>query len=313
MNEKVRQNPPNDAQDRRIDPKMDLRSELHGDAHAQSLSGSQNAETCAPAVFDPSDQMHLMAFADGELQDEQHENMHRHLQQNAHDKAVLQGIWQLGDWVRDSASGDFERIEQAEEAGQAERVWDDSLGEQITSAVMREIERVEDGADAALPQLTDGSKESGSRENAVISLQHERGRRTAHRMQSRRNSAALLSVAAVVCAAAAGVVLLFRVGVFTPVHRADDAAAEKTGRSTAVFAGSSADSFGNTPVESTEDRREPLRAEPTDSLTDEELSPTVAVNAVDFGSRSGTVFYVPNDRGSTTTVVWVTDNELGGN
>lgn len=309
MNDKTRHNSPNGVQDRRIEPKLDQRSKLNSDVHAQSLSDSQNNETCADAVFDPSDQVHLMAFADGELQGEQYEQMHRHVQQNAHDEAVLQGIWQLGDWVRHSTSGDFWQVEQAGETEQAGRVWDDALGEQITSAVMRDIEGLESGIDASLPQVTNGSKENDSQQNALISLEHERRQRTAHRAQSRRKSATLLSVAAVLGAAAAGVMLLFRVGVFTPVHRAGDNAANKADSDNGTLAVSSV----NTTQGTAENRRDSSRTDLADSLVDEELSPTVAVNAVDFGSRTGTVFYVPNDRGSTTTVVWVTDDELGGN
>jgi len=39
--------------------------------------------------------------------------------------------------------------------------------------------------------------------------------------------------------------------------------------------------------------------------------PSVSVDAVDFGARMGTVFYVPSDTG-TTTVVWLANDEAGG-
>jgi anti-sigma factor RsiW len=45
---------------------------------------------------------------------------------------------------------------------------------------------------------------------------------------------------------------------------------------------------------------------------DYDPEPGVSVDAVDFGARTGTIFYVPSDTG-TTTVVWLTDDEAGGN
>jgi len=45
---------------------------------------------------------------------------------------------------------------------------------------------------------------------------------------------------------------------------------------------------------------------------DYDPEPSVSVDSVDFGARTGTIFYVPTDTGTTTTVVWVTDDEAGG-
>lgn len=44
---------------------------------------------------------------------------------------------------------------------------------------------------------------------------------------------------------------------------------------------------------------------------DYDPEPGVSVDVVDFGARTGTIFYVPSDTG-TTTVVWLTDDEAGG-
>ena len=41
---------------------------------------------------------------------------------------------------------------------------------------------------------------------------------------------------------------------------------------------------------------------------DYDPAPGVSVDAVDFGARTGTIFYVPSDTG-TTTVVWLSDDE----
>ncbi|PIE05867.1 MAG: hypothetical protein CSA75_02505 [Sorangium cellulosum] len=46
-------------------------------------------------------------------------------------------------------------------------------------------------------------------------------------------------------------------------------------------------------------------------ISDDDPEPTVSVDAIDFGARTGTIFYVPSDTG-TTTVVWLTDDEAGG-
>lgn len=44
---------------------------------------------------------------------------------------------------------------------------------------------------------------------------------------------------------------------------------------------------------------------------DYDPEPSVSVDAVDFGARTGTIFYVPADTG-TTTIVWLSDDESGG-
>jgi anti-sigma factor RsiW len=44
---------------------------------------------------------------------------------------------------------------------------------------------------------------------------------------------------------------------------------------------------------------------------DYDPEPSVSVDAVDFGARTGTIFYVPADKG-TTTIVWLSDDESGG-
>jgi anti-sigma factor RsiW len=42
----------------------------------------------------------------------------------------------------------------------------------------------------------------------------------------------------------------------------------------------------------------------------EDREPGVSVDAIEFGAHAGTIFYVPNDTG-TTTVVWLTDDDTG--
>ena len=50
---------------------------------------------------------------------------------------------------------------------------------------------------------------------------------------------------------------------------------------------------------------------PSSPVSDQDLEPSVSVDAVDFGAHTGTIFYVPTDTG-TTTVVWLADEEVGG-
>ena len=45
---------------------------------------------------------------------------------------------------------------------------------------------------------------------------------------------------------------------------------------------------------------------------DYDPEPAVSVDSIDFGARTGTIFYVPTDTGTTTTVVWLSDEEAGG-
>lgn len=56
--------------------------------------------------------------------------------------------------------------------------------------------------------------------------------------------------------------------------------------------------------------------EPTmvaDRVADREPEPGVEITSVDFGSRVGSVFYVEgHEKGATTTVVWLSDDALGG-
>jgi anti-sigma factor RsiW len=59
----------------------------------------------------------------------------------------------------------------------------------------------------------------------------------------------------------------------------------------------------------------PLAAEEPAPTPDGELEMGVEVAAVDFGARTGTIFYVAGDQGAsspTTTVVWLADDVAGG-
>jgi hypothetical protein len=57
------------------------------------------------------------------------------------------------------------------------------------------------------------------------------------------------------------------------------------------------------------DQAPSVSAEPPESEL-QEYEPTVEVASVDFGSKSGSVFYVPSgEPGAATTVVWVSDLE----
>jgi anti-sigma factor RsiW len=59
-------------------------------------------------------------------------------------------------------------------------------------------------------------------------------------------------------------------------------------------------------------RPELVVASATAPAPDYDPEPTVSVDAIDFGARTGTIFYVPTDTGTTTTVVWLSDEETGG-
>jgi anti-sigma factor RsiW len=46
-----------------------------------------------------------------------------------------------------------------------------------------------------------------------------------------------------------------------------------------------------------------------DPAEDRDVEPSTAVDTVDFGAHQGTIFYVPSGASTSTTVVWIADDE----
>jgi len=121
------------------------------------------------------------------------------------------------------------------------------------------------------------------------------GKTTAHTGPSNDNARGIFALAAIAVAAAAGLMIWGRMD--TDVPRPESAPV-------AMVATEAAPVPAPTPEEHA--------AAPS---ADEGDSVGVEVAAVDFGSRIGTIFYVPTEAATsnhTTTVVWLADDPVGG-
>ncbi|MDC0748536.1 anti-sigma factor family protein [Polyangium mundeleinium] len=114
------------------------------------------------------------------------------------------------------------------------------------------------------------------------------------------NSRGIFALAAIAVAAAAGLMIWGRMDVGTPHPQGAPVAAATTPAELPA-----------TPAPTT---AEAARVADTDAQ-DGDAEPGVAVAAVDFGTKIGTIFYVPAEAATsnhTTTVVWLADDSAGG-
>ncbi|HVK64888.1 MAG TPA: hypothetical protein VM694_10450 [Polyangium sp.] len=117
---------------------------------------------------------------------------------------------------------------------------------------------------------------------------------------SNDNSRGIFALAAIAVAAAAGLMIWGRMDVGTPHPQGAPVAVVTTPAELPA-----------TPASTT---AEAARAADTESQ-DGDAEPGVAVAAVDFGTKIGTIFYVPAEAATsnhTTTVVWLADDSAGG-
>ncbi|MBW2524651.1 MAG: hypothetical protein JRI23_10770 [Deltaproteobacteria bacterium] len=219
----------------------------------------------------------LMRLFDDELGDERRAEVESYLaeDQDARDKLV--GM----DWV-----GDLLR----------EQLADDERADGIADAVMASID-----APAEAPQEAEQSEDEVAE---VIPLPSRRREEPAPLDQPRAandNAKSIFALAAAAAAVAAGLYFWSRGG-------ADDADLARL----RAFPPSAVASHESVPSGEAVQPKWPHPA-PVEEPA-EEPSAAVEVASVDFGSHTGSVFYVstgPEDEATTTAVVWVTDDVTG--
>jgi negative regulator of sigma E activity len=173
-----------------------------------------------------------------------------------------------------------------------ENVAADERGDSIAAAVMAQI------AAGAHEALDDGLQiEDGEGMAPTQAIPQLRGKGRA----ANDNSRAIFAVAAVAAAVAIGVFSWGGMAPTGPLAEAPSAAGTQSPMSPSKHA-----------VAEVAMKRDATPADPTATANSdiEEYEPTVEVASVDFGSMSGSVFYVPSgEPGAATAVVWVSDLE----
>lgn len=225
---------------------------------------------------EPPSDLELMLFFDGELDEPRRAEVERHLAHadGAAARGKLGGLEALSLVVR-------------ENAGIASKDFS------IADAVM-----------AALPSSS-SSDAGGTTQVAGLAGVVERGAVGANaasgpprREPANDNSKRILRLAVAAVAAAAGLMIWSR----GEVPRADSGAQAIALRSSA-------------PVVAQAPSVDTAAPAPDDGEAEGEAEVGVVVAAVDFGSQHGSVFYVPGGpsvAASTTTVVWIAENGVGG-
>jgi hypothetical protein len=233
----------------------------------------------------------LMLFLDGELDDAQVAEIERQLEADAEARCHVAAMRLTGSLLRDRAE-------------------ESSAADSIADLVMARIDKGDlpagevEPAPAPVAELPNGSARRGlrsaadsaaaapvaAREPAPRSLPHigiPPSRRTAN-----DNARTIWALTAVAVAAAAA---------FMIWGKADGGpvAGPRPSTTQSLPDDPPAEFVGNAPPQ----------APPT---PDTDVAGGVEVATIDFGSTLGSVFYVPGSAGETTTVVWLADNEPGG-
>ena len=237
----------------------------------------------------------LMLYADGELGAEQSLELEKHL---AGDEVARAKLWALrltGDLVRHTAS-------ELSDPGS------------IADAVMAEIasEGTRNGtllatATAAPQPIAQGSPNTELRPAADLAKAITKGERraalekvVATKRPANDTARRIWTLTAAAVAAAAGLIIWGRMEAEPRVERSQAPITATT------------NDLAPAPIPAAPQ----LPAVEESPLSpDGELDMGVEVAAVDFGARTGTIFYVPSDRGAsspTTTVVWLADDVAGG-
>jgi anti-sigma factor RsiW len=218
-----------------------------------------------------------MLYADGELGDERRAEVETHLTGDETARRKLWGLRMTGDLVREAAS-------------------ELSTADSIADAVMMKI-----GADSKSNGAHSTQDSRSSKQAEVIPIGERRPAalgKVAAKRPANDSSRSIWALTAVAVAAAAGMMIWGRMEAGPTL--------EGPRAQTTTSAVESA-----APVEAPK----PLAAEVPSPTPDGELEMGVEVAAVDFGARTGTIFYVAGDQGAsspTTTVVWLADDVAGG-
>ena len=224
----------------------------------------------------PND-LELMRFYDGELDDAARERVEAELGEMGEARDKLATMAMVGDLLR-------------------EQVNEDERADAILDGVMAGLEQVDAAGEevgAELIELDDHRPQPGLEPSSEL-------RSAAASKPANDNARSIFAMAAVAAAVAVG---LFFWGSSSPEQEvADTARGGPTSLLPETAATQAAPAAAAAVAEAEDDEAEDDEAE------DDEESGGVEIASVDFGSQSGSVFYVSSDPSAgATAVVWVTD------
>ncbi|TKD07357.1 anti-sigma factor family protein [Polyangium fumosum] len=240
-----------------------------------------NGEAHETRTKRPPTDLELMMYVDGELEGERLREVRQAL---SRDSALRNKVAAL------SLSASIVR-ENAESAAAID------LTDGIMARIAADKSPTRDARDAA-PALEAPSERKDAEVKPLLRPGLDKA--AAKSTPSNDNSRGIFALAAVAVAAAAGLMIWGRMDVGTPHSQGAPVAAITTP--------------AEPPAAPAPTTAEAARVADTDAQ-DGDTEPGVAVAAVDFGTKIGTIFYVPAEAATsnhTTTVVWLADDSAGG-
>lgn len=238
-----------------------------------------NGEAHETRTKRPPTDLELMMYVDGGLEGERLREVRLALSRDSVLRSKVAALSLTSSIVRENAESDID------------------LADGIMARIAADKSPTLDARDAA-PAPLDAPVE---RKDADVKplLRPGLGKATTKPAPSNDNSRGIFALAAVAVAAAAGLMIWGRMDVGTPHSQGAPVAAITTPAELP-------EALAPTPAEA------PRAAS---DVEDGDAEPGVAVAAVDFGAKIGTIFYVPTEAATsnhTTTVVWLADDSAGG-
>lgn len=243
---------------------------------------TMNGEAHETRTKRPPTDLELMMYVDGELEGERLREVRQALSRDSVLRSKVAALSLSGSIVR----------ENAESAAAID------LTDGIMARIAADKSTTLDARDAA-PAPASAPQEHKDAEVKPL-LRPGLGKVAAKSGPSNDNSRGIFALAAIAVAAAAGLMIWGRMDVGTPGPQGAPVAAVTTPAEAPAAP-------APTPAEA------PRAAETDTEESDDEVG--VAVAAVDFGTKIGTIFYVPTEAATsnhTTTVVWLADDSAGG-
>lgn len=236
---------------------------------------TMNGEAHEGIVKRPPTDLELMLYVDGELEGERQREVRQAIQRDSVLRRKVAALSLSSDIVRENATSSAASFD-------------------IADAIMA---KVADDKDASR-DARDAAPGSASVKVAEVKplLRPGLGKATKGGA-SNDNARGIFALAAIAVAAAAGLMVWGRMDTSAP--RATESAVAMVTTPEAVPAPAP----------------EPQPAAPSVANAEDGEDVGVEVAAVDFGSRIGTIFYVPTEAATsnhTTTVVWLADDPVGG-
>ncbi|MDI3286508.1 hypothetical protein [Polyangium sp. 15x6] len=244
---------------------------------------TMNGEARETRTKRPPTDLELMMYVDGELEGERLHEVRLALSRDSVLRSKVAALSLASSIVGENA-----------ESGAAEI----DLTDGIMARIAADKSATRDARDAA-PAPLEAPVERKEAEVKPL-LQPGLGKAAAKSAPSNDNSRGIFALAAIAVAAAAGLMIWGRMDVGTPHSQGAPVAAVTTPEELPAAP-------APTPAEA------PRAAE--SDAQDGDAEPGVAVAAVDFGTKIGTIFYVPAEAATsnhTTTVVWLADDSAGG-